>query len=60
MERTDAETEAPILWPSDSLENTLMLGKIEGRRRWGATRYKMVGWHQQFNAQKFEQILGDS
>ena len=34
--RTDAEAEAPILWPHDavnSLEKTLMLGKIEGRRR---------------------------
>ena len=27
---TDAEAETPILWP---LEKTLMLGKIEGRRR---------------------------
>ena len=34
--RTDAEAEAPILWPpDDSLEKTLMLGKIEGRRRRG-------------------------
>ena len=36
--RTDAEAETPILWPlmwrTDSLEKTLMLGKIEGRRRW--------------------------
>ena len=35
--RTDAEAKAPILWPpmwrTDSLEKTLMLGKIEGRRR---------------------------
>ena len=35
--RTDIEAEAPILWPSDgridSLEKTLMLGKVEGRRR---------------------------
>ena len=33
--RTDAEAEAPVLWPwrADSLEKTLMLGKIEGRRR---------------------------
>ena len=34
--RTNAEAEAPILCPSDvknCLENTLMLGKIEGRRR---------------------------
>ena len=37
MGRTDAE--APIPWPpdgsADSLEKTLMLGKIEGRRRRG-------------------------
>ena len=31
--RSDAEAEAPILWPRDSLEKPLMLGKIEGRRR---------------------------
>ena len=35
--RTGAETEAPILWSpdarSDSLEKTLMLGNIEGKRR---------------------------
>ena len=30
---TDAE--AAILWPPDSLEKTLMLGKIKGRRRRG-------------------------
>ena len=34
---TDAEAETPILWPlmqrTDSLEKTLMQGKIEGRRR---------------------------
>ena len=34
--RTDAEAETPILWQrTDSLEKTLMLGKIEGRRRRG-------------------------
>ena len=37
--RTDAEAETPILWPPDMknwlLEKTLVLGKIEGRkRRW--------------------------
>ena len=35
--RADAEAEAPVLrplmWRPDSLEKTLMLGKIEGRRR---------------------------
>ena len=39
IRRTDAEAETPILWPpdvrGDSLEKTLMLGKIEGRRRRG-------------------------
>ena len=33
--RTDAEAEALIQWEEDSLEKTLMLGKIEGRRRRG-------------------------
>ena len=37
--RNDVEVEAPILWPpdgrADSLEKTLMLWKIEGRRRRG-------------------------
>ena len=40
--RTDAEAETPVLWLSDvkkdSLENTLKLGKIEGRRRRGWQR----------------------
>ena len=35
--RTDAEAETPILWPPharvDSLEKTLMMGGIGGRRR---------------------------
>ena len=44
--RTDAEAEAPILWPpdmkNDSLEMTLMLGKIEGRRRRGCQRMRWL------------------
>ena len=40
--RTDVEAEAPILWPPDAKSQlnrkTLMLGKIEGRRRWGRQR----------------------
>ena len=35
--RTDVEAETPILWPpdvkGDSFQKSLMLGKIEGRRR---------------------------
>ena len=43
--RTDVEAEAPIFWPPhgrvDSFEKTLMLGKIEGRRRRGQ---QMMRW----------------
>ena len=35
--RTDAEAEAPILWPPD-----LLLGKIEGRRRRGQQRMRWL------------------
>ena len=35
--RTDAESEAPILWPPDALEQILILGKIAGRRKWQPT-----------------------
>ena len=38
--RTDVEAETPILWPP--VEKTLMLGKIESRRRRG--RQRMNGW----------------
>ena len=51
--RTDGEAEAPVLWlpdvKSNSFKKTLMLGKIEVRRRRGQQRMR---W--------FEQILGDS
>ena len=44
--RTDFEAETPILWPpdakSDSFENTLILGKIEGRRRRGRQRMRWL------------------
>ena len=38
--RTDAAV--PILWPPDSLEKTLMLGKTEGRRRRGRQRMRWL------------------
>ena len=45
---TVVEAETPIVWPlmqrADSFEKTLMLGKIEGKRRRG-----QVGWHHQPN-----------
>ena len=37
-----------LMQRSDSLEKTLMLGKIEGRRR-GMTEDEMVAWHHQLN-----------
>ena len=44
--RTDVEAETPILGHliqrADSLENTLMLGKIEGRRRRGEQRMRWL------------------
>ena len=42
---------------TDSLEKTLMLGKIEGRRR---TEDEMIGWHHQSKVHEFEQTLEDS
>ena len=40
--RTDTEAETPILWPPESFEKTLMLGKIEGRRRRGWQRMRWL------------------
>ena len=44
--RNDAEAEAPVLWPPlrrvDSLENTLMLRGIGGRRRSGRQRMRCL------------------
>ena len=43
--RTDTEAETPTLWPpdvADSLEKTLMLGKIEGGRRRGRQRMRWL------------------
>ena len=44
--RNDAEAETPVLWPphakSDSLEKTLMLGGIGGKRRRGRQRMRWL------------------
>ena len=44
---------------TNSLEKTLMLGKIEGRRR-GVTEDEMVGWHHRLNEHELEQAPGDT
>ena len=43
----------------DSLEKTLMLGGIGGRRRRRVTEDEVVGWHHQLNGHEFEQSLRD-
>ena len=44
--RNDAKAETPVLWPPmqrvDSLEKTLMLGGIGGRRRRGRQRMRWL------------------
>ena len=45
---------------ADSLEKTLMLGKIEGEEEKGMIEDEMVEWHHQFNEHEFEQTVGHS
>ena len=47
-----------LMQRADSLEKTLMLGKIEGKKE-GATEDEVVGWHHWLNGYEFEQTLGD-
>ena len=62
--KTDAEAEAPVLWPPDA--KSWLTGKdLDARKDWGqeekgATEDEMVGWHHQLNGHESEQILGDS
>ena len=47
--RTDAETEAPVLWPPDA-KNWLIRKDPDARKDWGqeekaTTEDEMVGWH---------------
>ena len=43
-----------LVQTADSLEETLMLGNIEGGRRKGTTEDEMVGWSHQLNGHEFE------
>ena len=47
-----------LLQREDSLEKTLMLGKIEGGRRRGQHDV-VIREHHQFNGHEFEETLGD-
>ena len=48
-----------LMRSADSLEKTLMLGKIEGKGE-GVTEDEVVGWHHRLNGHEFEQTPGDS
>ena len=50
-----------LMGRTDLLEKTLMLGKTEGRRRWGWQEDEMVGWDHRLNGHEFEQApwVGD-
>ena len=56
--RTDAEAEAPILWPPD-VKNWLTgkdpdAGKDWSQEEKGTTEDEMVGWHHQLNGHESE------
>ena len=62
--RTDAEAEAPILWPPDV--KSLLTGKDPdsvkdwGQEEKGVTKDEMVGWHRWLNGHEFQHAPGDS
>ena len=47
-----------LMQGADSLEKTVMLGKIEVEEN-GMTEDETVGWHHLLNEHEFEQALGD-
>ena len=63
IERTDAEAEAPILWPPDVISWLIAkdpdAGKDWGQEEKGTTEDEMDGWHHCLNGHEFEQALGD-
>ena len=57
--RVDANGQAPVLWPPDSLEKT-DAGKDWGQEKKGSTEDEMIGWHHRLNGREFEQMPRDS
>ena len=59
--RTDAEAEAPVLWPPD-VKNWLLGKGPDAGKDWrqeekGTTEDEMFGWHHWLNGHDFEQAL---
>ena len=61
--RTDVEAETPIFWPrdvaADSLEKTLMLGRIEGRRRRGQQKMRWLDDSMDLSLIKLRELVMD-
>ena len=49
-----------LMQKANSLEKTLMLGKIGSKTEKGAAEDEMVRYHHQLNGHEFEQTLGHS
>ena len=64
MHWTDAEAEAPILWPPDA-KSRLAVKDPDAGKDWGqeekrATEDELVGWHHWLKGHEFNWPLGDS
>ena len=60
--RTDADAEAPILWPPD-MKNQFPGNDPDGGKDWGQkgmTEDEMVGWHYWLSGHQFEPTQEDS
>ena len=56
--RTDAEAEAPVLWPPDVKSQFVGkdsdAGRDLGQEEKGTTEVEMAGWHHRLNGCEFE------
>ena len=63
IRKTDAEAEAPIIWPLDAkgwlIGKDTDAGKVWRQKKNGVAEDEMVRKHHQFNGHEFEQTLGD-
>ena len=57
IQHSMAEKEKEGKKRANSLEKTVLLGKIEGRRR--GKQDERIGWHHHLNGHEFEQTPGD-